>query len=275
MKFAYLHNRIASIVIIVVALASIAGLQHTYDKNKSAASGISLFSLPPDIVKMMDLGLHSAVASYAWVGTMPDILTFSDKDTSFLQGLKFVNAVDPRLSFPYSFSVIVLPVIGKYSDRVSSSLEIGARGLENADPDWKIPFYMGTTYYFERKDKKSALYYFDLAARTQGAPQYIKTFGENFGSAKRVRDETKSIWVALYQSATDDDTKEQALLHLERIKNLEFLEDASTIYKKQFGEYPKTPDGLVTKKIITEVPQDPFGFPYIIGSDGSAEVKVN
>jgi hypothetical protein len=47
--------------------------------------------------------------------------------------------------------------VSNYKDRISAALAIGNEGINNADPDWRIPYYMAADYFLELKDDKNAL----------------------------------------------------------------------------------------------------------------------
>ncbi|HTY39840.1 MAG TPA: hypothetical protein VMC43_01990 [Candidatus Paceibacterota bacterium] len=252
--------RALKFVIGCLLVAAIISTQIAYDANRVKAADQPLPSLSAPAARLTDLGLHGAVASFGWASWMSDIILISDTSTKFLNELSFVNNVDPKLSFPYAFSVLVLSGMHRYSKRVSAAIEIGQRGTKDAAPDWRIPFYTATTYYLELKDRADAITYFDIAARTPGAPYYIQRFSENFGIAKRDRDATRAIWEAIYNTAKDDDTRLRAQAYLFRLDIFDLLEKAAALYKGKYGHYPNQPEDLVTEHILSEMPQDPFGF---------------
>jgi len=184
--------------------------------------------------------------------------------------------VDPKLSYPYAFSVLALPIVPKkvFPNSVQVAAEIGKRGIANADPDWRIPYYMAINYYLALKDLQNATKYFDIAAHVPGVPDYAQRFSLNFGISQRERDRIRNLWATVYQSTNDPDAKARAAAYVERMNDLDYLEAGAKIYKQRFGAYPGTPDDLVKKGIIPTVPQDPFGFIFILNSDGSAGIDL-
>ncbi len=207
---------------------------------------------------------------------MPEILDlYFNGSPKYIADLSFLNNVDPKLSYPYAFSVLTLPYAEKnFPDAVSYSFTIGEAGMRNADPDWRIPYYLGINYYLLLKDTRSAAQYFASAAQTPGIPSYAKSFAMNFGILRRERDKVRDLWKTIYQSTNDPSTKERAAAYIERFDDLDYLEAAAKVYKERFGAYPTSTDELVQKNIIPAVPQDPFEFLFIINPDGSAGVNT-
>ncbi len=261
--------------VLVFFFAAIIFFQYEYDSVAISNSSVSV-KPSPDFIHVIDLGFHAPVASFTWISTIPEILDlFFHGKTDYISDLDFVTSVDPKMSYPYAFSVLTLPALTTYPNVVSIANAIGARGLATADPDWRIPFYMATNYYLDLKDRESALRYYDIAARTPGVPSTTQRFAINFSAGFDTRTQMKSLWITIRDTTNDDFTKRRAQAYIDRLNDLDFLEAAAKQYKATYGMYPKTPEYLVSKNIIPQLPQDPFGFSFIIKSDGSAMIDVN
>jgi len=261
-------NSSKSILITVVLLGFIFLFQYLSDIYKRQLPPIILPAISAKVLKMVDLGLHAPIASLLWIDKRLEIVTLSDKNKKFLYDLNFINELDPKLSTPYAFSILVLPNIRQFSDRINTAIEIGRRGTVNAAPDWRIPFYLATIYYLDLKDKASAAIYFDLASRTPGAPFSIRRFSINYGIGANERTETKKIWQAIYDAARDEDTKKRAKNYIIRLEIFDFLDKAISVYKQDFGQLPENLQVLVRAGIIKEIPADPFGFDLVIDENG-------
>lgn len=269
-------SRAFNVILLLFLLGGVVALQFSYDRVKPAAIAAAGGGLSPAIIRMVDMGFHPAVASFLWISTMPEILDFLHGKTEYLADLAFLNAVDPKMSYPYAFSVLTLPVLPKAAlpDAVAQAQAIGEKGIANADPDWRIPYYMALNYYLELKDLKDAIWYFNLAADTPGVPSYAERFALNFGINQRDRDRVRNLWETVYQSTNDPDTKARAAAYVERLNDFDYLEAAAKAYKQQYGFYPTSTGALVAKGIIPAVPQDPFGFTFIINKDGTAGIDL-
>ena len=205
---------------------------------------------------------------------MPEILDLFNNKTEYLTDLSYLNAIDGKFGYPYAFSVLTLPVVTHFPQAISDSMTIGQLGLTHADPDWRIPYYMAFNYYLQLKDPVSALKYFDIAAQTPGVPEFAQRFAENFGSDASERAKTEALWATIRDSSNDPATKDRAQAYIDRLQMFDFLESAAKIYKQQNGAAPISLDQLVQKGIIPELPQDPFGYTFLINKDGTVGIDL-
>lgn len=263
----------ANIIIIPVIFFLFSGFiaaQFFYDAQKMPRPETT-FLLTPPLYKSLDLGLHSAFASIVWINNRLEILKLSDRNKKFLDNFDLVSYLDPKLSAPYAFAVLVMPSALNYSDRINTAVEIGKKGVIEADPDWRIPFYVAVNYHIYLKNREEAAKYFDIAARTPGVPFITKRFSENYLSLN-YQEQIKQIWKTIYETARDKETKERAANYLVKIEMFEFLEKAGRAYKAKTGIFPKKIDDLVSGGILKKIPKDPFGYTYHFLEDGRLQV---
>ena len=133
---------------------------------------------------------------------------------------------------------------------------------------------MATNYYLDFHDTKDALLYFNMAAQTPGVPYYALRFAENFGAEQKDRDRTRDLWESIRDTTNDPDTKARAQAYIDRLDIFDYLEAAAAQYKKLYGTEPANVNQLVQKNIIPSIPQDPFGFTFIINKDGTASIDL-
>ncbi len=269
-------NRSLRFLSVVALLATIAGTQFLYDAVSVPPPAGEGAGLSPEVVRMLDMGFHSTVASFLWVATMPDILDLFRDKTEYLGQVAYLNQVDPRLSYPYAFSVITLPAVPTstgYTTGLQDAQAIGLRGIANANPDWRIPYYMAFNYYLELNDVKDAAIYFDKAAQTPGVPYYAQRFAENFGGQESQRDTTIDLWTTIRDSTNDPDTKARAQAYIDHFELWDYLQSAADQYKKQYDTEPTALGDLITKGIIPGIPEDPFGYLFEIDS-GTVELNL-
>ncbi len=260
---------------LVLALLFLAIILSQYGYDVAKISTVALpSSFSPTFIHMFDMGFDSTAGSFLWVSTMPEILDFFNGKTEYLQDERFVNAVDPKLSYPYAFSVLTLPAIAVYPGALNDATVIGQAGIANADPDWRIPYYMAIDYFLDLKDGEDALKYFDIAARTPGIPDFARRFALNFGIGSNERAKVEELWATIRDSTNDPTEKERAQAQIDRLDILDYLQAAAGAYKQKFGAYPTSTDALVQKGIIPSVPPDPFGFTFIINKDGTSGIDT-
>ncbi len=262
---------------IALLLAAVMAAQWLYDATAAPQPPGLGAGLTPETVRMLDMGFHSTVGSFLWIATMPEILDLFNGRTEYVSGVAYLNAVDPKLSYPYAFSVLTLPMIpvaSGYTTGLADAMAIGKRGIAQADPDWRIPYYMATNYYLDEHDTAKAALYFDLAARTPGVPFFARRFAENFGNEQKDRDRMIALWKTIRDTTNDPATKARAQAYVDHLEIFNYLEAAAAQYKARYGTFPANLNLLVSHGIIPAIPPDPFGYQFIIGKTGVVTLNL-
>ena len=247
-------------------LIIIATTQYYFDIQKKSRPLIPPNTIPAEIIKMVDLGLHSAASSLMWIYTIQQAADYPEELPKLIQN---VNKLDPRFSYPYAFGALILPAFGMSNQ----AIELAKQGIKSADPDWRIPYYLATTYHIFLKDRKNAAIYFDMASKTLNAPENIKIVASRYGTSKNAREQTKTIWESIYENSNDELVKESARAHLIQIEILELLEKGVSIYKQKIGKYPENINDLVTAKVLKAIPPSPFGLEFYLDTGGRILVR--
>ncbi len=216
------------------------------------------------LMRAFDLGLHSALASVLWLDTRTELPFLPNGYPKYRDGLALVNALDPKWSTPYTYTVLNLPYAADFSGRDREAVRVGEEGLRSSDPDWRIPFYLGALFELNLRDPARAARYFDLTARTPGVPDTIRRFALNYGLFPTLRDKIKAIWTAMYEEAPDQASRDRAQAYVLRLSSVEYLQAAADRYRTAYGAYPRDLSELVSKGFIPRVPPDPFGFEFAI-----------
>ena len=233
------------LILIAALFGGITGTQLLYDASKIKFPETD-FAISPKFLKSVDAGLHPALASYLWLfKTRTELIKFlflpkdqqTERYSRLSKDIDAINTIDPRYSAPYAYSVMVLPA-STYVDRIQATIDIGTKGVKQADPDWQIPFYLAVTYHLDLKDRANAAKYFDIAGHTPGIPELVRIFAINYGTIPSVREQTKQIWMAIYETTDDETTKERAQAYIIHLNILDYLEAAIKKYKERYGEYP-------------------------------------
>jgi hypothetical protein len=262
-------------IILVILLFAVVLFQFGYDAAKPVAASAAAAGFSPEFIRAVDMGFHASVGSFLWAATLPEIISaVLNRNMDYVPDEEYVNAVDPKLSYPYAFTVLVLPAAEHYAGRVTTALAIGEQGILNADPDWRIPYYMATDYFLELKDDKDALWYYNLAAHSPDVPDYALRFSLNFGIPSNERKKTEDLWATIRDSSNDQDTKDRAQAYIDRLEIFDYLDAASKVYQERYGRIPTSTDALVAAKIIPAVPEDPFGFTFVINKDGTSGINT-
>lgn len=264
-------KRFAPTAICIALFAGLVMTQWAYDAQRVKQPTLKL-DLSPALIRSVDLGLHSALASLFWVPTRAQLPFLRSGAEIFKEDFDLVTALDPKFSTPYAFATLVIPSIKKYPNAVDEAIAIGKLGVAQGDPDWHTPFYLATIYHIEKRDYASAMQYFDMAGKAPNAPENIRLFAEGYTLAPTLRGKTQKIWEAIYLTSTDPEARDRAKKYLIRIELFDILEQAAIAYKAKVGVFPKTPADLVTKGLIPGIPKDPFDYSIRFNSDGTVHI---
>ncbi len=245
------------LVVISFFISWISLFQYQTDIYKARRPDIEPTILSAGVVKLADLGLHSAASSYMWLSEVQSATSYGNKIPEYTD---VITALDPKFGYPYAFAVLILPDFKMFNQ----AIEIGKKGLVQADPDWRIADYMATVYHIFLKDRKNAAFYFDMAAHTPGAPEKIKQISANYGASADLRSQSREIWTSIYENSNDEVVQRRAKAYVTHYEVLDFMDEAVKRYKARYRVYPDSIEDLVTKKIIKAVPPDPFGLKYVI-----------
>lgn len=251
------NKNLLLVVLLPLFFILIVFTQYYYDSQKRQRPLIEPSIIPAQAIKITDLGLHSFASSFMWLYT---IQKMSETFTKLPMLIKTVNELDPKFSYPYAFSALILPAFGFDKE----AIEIAKRGIESADTNWRIPYYLATTYHIFFQDRENAAFYFDLAAITPGADEVAKKIASQYGLGKTVREQTKDIWQSIYETSGDEIVRERAQSYIIHIEILELLEKAMTAYRQRLGFEPQKIEDLVTAGIIKNIPKSPLGVSFYI-----------
>ncbi len=246
-------------------------VQYQFDQSHKKIAMPEPHVLKSDVVMAADIGLHNAAADAAWLSAIQYFGGGTSRTNQKLGDyLTLSTELDQKFAYPYAFGALILPSIGY----VDQGITISRLGVERKIPDYRIPYYLATTYHVNKEDKKNAALYFDIAANTPGAPDGIRKVAANYGSRPDMRSETRAIWQGIYDTTRDDVVKEKSRIYLDHFDLLTALENLAKAYKTRNDKFPVDVDQLVSEKILPSVPEDPFGFQYRFNAEtGRAEIK--
>ena len=224
------------------------------------------------LIKIFDLGLHSALASFLWVDTRTHLPYLREGFPAFWYDLNRVIALDEKFPTPYVHTLLLLPD-SEFEDKIEVAVSIGKYGVENASPDWRIPFYLGSILHLYDGDKVLAAKYFDIAAERPGIHKAVRSYAINYGLLRTVREQSLGLWEAIYESADDKSTRERAILHIEHLKAAEIVEMAVAEYYEAYGKYPEHIQDLLEEGFLIDLPKSPFGVIWKMYPEGLVGVE--
>lgn len=173
--------------------------------------------------------------------------------------------LDPYFFDPYYYANAFLPWDAHMAIEANQLLEKGSR---YRDWDWMLPFFIGfNEFFFLQNDQKAAEFLMEASRRPGGDPMLASiasrlAFREN-------RTETAIYFLEETAKHTENrNLKESFEMRIKALRSIAFLDNAVALFRKKFKRIPTSIDELLTKNMITHIPQDPYGGTYYITQDG-------
>lgn len=268
--YSIILKTLKNIFLLITLFLGIYLSQLYFDSARAREPKPSPYIPASEVIKTADLGLHSAASSYYWLAAIQYLGDWQDdKHAKMSDFLELSTQLDPKFSHPYAFGTLILPSYDQFDQAVG----LGTRGIQEAEPNWQIPYYLGTAYHMYKSDTMNAAKYFDIAAHTKGAPDNIVWIAANYGSRPDIREQTILIWQSIYETTNDSELKDRAKIYIYHFELMNFLEEAAKEYKNQHGTFPNPIEKLVEEMILKEIPRDPFGYQFEIDENGRAITK--
>lgn len=174
--------------------------------------------------------------------------------------------LDPYFLDPYYVAQAHLTWEGNMVRETNTLLDKGSR---YRDWDWNIPFYIGFNhFYFLQNNEEGAVYLME-ASKRPGAPSLLPQLAARL-MYKANRTENAIIFLQEMIKRTDDEAIKKAYeKRLNALKGILFLERATAVYQDRFGRRPERLDDMITKNVIREIPEDPYGGKFYIDKDST------
>lgn len=133
------------------------------------------------------------------------------------------------------------------------------KAKKNRPNDYKVPYYIGFNYFYFLKDNINGAKYLMEAARLPNCPSYIPSLASRL-SVYSLKHKTAILFLKDILSKTKNPMiAKQLTVRLNTLIILDTLESKVDEFKDKFGYYPKTLTELVDKKLIQNIPEDPYG----------------
>jgi tetratricopeptide (TPR) repeat protein len=174
-----------------------------------------------------------------------------------------ITTLDPQFVTAYKVGGIGLATLFPLYNESNTLLEKGMR----YNPDvWELPFLAGVTYYFNLSDDLKAAECFATAARVSGAPAYLPGLAARLFVSAQSPDAALDFLSDALSRTTDSTLKQVFERRFKEVtveRDLFLLEKAIQHYRESVGEAPKELQDLVRRRILRDIPVEPFGGHYI------------
>jgi hypothetical protein len=263
-------------------LVAVIALQIRIDATAQAMTppGAELLIQSGPALKKMSMGYDALLADIYWTRAVQyygsRVIEPGANYDLLWPLLDVATTLDPHLVVAYRFGAIFLSEPYAGANRTDLAIRLVKRGIA-ANPDqWRLGSDLGLLYYLRLRDYKSASETYLETSKIPGAPPSLKLLAGRIAQQGGSIGTARVIWSQLYESTTDANIKVHALRQLRSLKaqdDEEHLNDLLAEYARRTSHRPSKFQDLIAAGILTGVPVDPAGFPYVLGSDGKAQLN--
>jgi len=273
------------LVLLPLGFAGVWQLQHRIDSQRAALhqERDELVLRSGKLVKAISLEYAPLMADIYWTRAVQyygDKRARHDPNFELLWPLlDLTTTLDPNLLVAYRFGSTFL---SEPSPRGAGHPEQGIALLERgiqANPEfWRLYEDLGFIYYFELQDYAKASAAFAEGSKNPDALIWMKVMAAKIAAEGESLSTSIFLWNEVYQTTKDPQVRENARTHLRLLrveqdcKQLDALADE---FQKRTGRRPARVGELVQARLLTNLPVDPMGFPYVFGPDGKAALNLD
>ncbi len=174
-----------------------------------------------------------------------------------------ITELDPYFAEAYQTGALFMFYEGR---NPSAGMELLDKGIEKNPNEWVIAADAGFYCIMNLKDKRRAAKYFEKVVKIPTAPAQAKRLlaGMHFQIGDKIH--AFQLWKEIYETANKAAIKQIAYQHMHDLKvliDLESLRKAINQYRDRSGKIPLSLQQLVPSQLISKIPIDPDGNPYL------------
>lgn len=235
-----------------------------------------LFVLPSPILKIAALDYDGIVSDFLFMKGITYIGAFVSPGGRFqlnaLQWQEFYNILDvstdldPYFQDPYYFANAFLTWDAGMVRETNVLLE---KGSKYRVWDWTLPFFIGFNYFYFLQDYDKAAEFLMEASRRPGASPSLASLASKLAFKAKKTENSIAFLEEMIKKTDDESMKKLFETRVEVFKAILVLEQAMDVYRQKFRRSPANVEELVKKKIIVEIPKDPYGGKFSVDSKGA------
>jgi hypothetical protein len=234
----------------------------------------------PAAIEKMSLGYNSLLADVYWTRAVQyygSQLVARDLHFPLLWPLLDISTtLDPKLLPAYHFGAMFLsePYLGAHRPDLAAKLV--ERGIAANPERWGLYADLGFLYYWYLRDYRDASQaYLDGANKAHG-PSWMKMMAARLDQKGGSLETSRMIWTQVYESNSDPKIRELALSTLKGLKaqqDEQQLDALVSQYRQRFGRYPASFAQMREAGLLSGMPVDPDGYPYVLGPGGKSALS--
>jgi tetratricopeptide (TPR) repeat protein len=273
---------VASFVLIASLAASSLVLYHADKHRPQEAADEVLFLSSPKVIGRVSLGYNGLLACVYWTRAVQYFGYRHHNDAKsynlLAPLLEITTHLDPHLLVAYEFGASFLaPPPPNGAGDPQRAVELMQYGIQNNPNNWKLYYDLGFVYYMNLGDYKKAYEVFDRGSRIPHAHPFLRVLAAQMAQHAGEYQTARMLWSATYETAQDEQIKENAIEHLRGLRvdeDVMSLQAAVTRFGERTGRLPASITELVEAEHLAGVPVDPDGHPYKMTAEGRIEVRV-
>ena len=271
-----------ALVAIPVLFLAIASLQTRIDVETQtiAQQEEELLLRSGPLLKKLSLGYDSLLADIYWTRAVQyygsRVGNAGEEFELLWPLLDITTSLDPKLMVAYRFGAIFLSEPAPMgAGRADLAVKLVKRGVAANPDDWRLDSDLGFLYYWYLKNYPEASAAYLDASKKKDAPALMKMMAAEVATKGNSFSASRAIWTEIFETAQDPSIKKNAFQHLQSLQaqqDLLALDRYAEDYRKQTGRYPASARELYESGILSGIPLDPAGIPYVFGPDGKAQL---
>ena len=146
--------------------------------------------------------------------------------------------------------------------------ELLLRGMAHRPWDWQLPFFYGFNQFYFLKKPKEAAVYFERAYQLNPKNTFLPTFIARLYYQADATKTAIAFLEEMIRTGQNAKLKKFMLVRLQALQAVSLLEDAVKLYVNKYGTNPQSPEDLVDKGLLKEIPFDPYGGEFYLDERG-------
>lgn len=156
--------------------------------------------------------------------------------------------------------------------RPDQAIQLLEKGLSHDPLRWQYRHDIGFVNYWWLKNYAEAARQFDLGSQMPGAPEWLRTMAAVTLARGGDREAARTMWSEILAAADLDWMRRAAEYGLQQLRALDDLDGLRARVGRVAdltGAVPRTWQAVVAAGLLTGVPRDPSGTPYVLGENGT------
>lgn len=256
-------------------LLAVAAIQRHVDERFGAYRSTEeiLYINNPRVLKKVLLGYENIAADLYWLRTVQYFggkrRDVANKNYDLLEPLlRITVTLDPDFKIAYTYGATFLSEpFPEGAGMPSKGIALIDEGIRRNPDHWRFYLDKGFIYYWYLQDYQKAAEIFLEGVNIEGAPYWMKTTAGRALLQGGERQTARSLWQIIHDTAETTQQQDNAAIHLRQIDALDqidALSRAAADFEERTGRYPVSWSELVSSGVLSGIPIDPTGAPYVL-----------